>query len=76
MTGIYVTSILTQVTDITLCLQTGSKGVSGVIFRHARKVNGDFYAQGNSEVVTKRLSLNVSRCKWPSSCLITIIVWR
>jgi len=42
MTGIYVMSHPTQVTDITICLQMGGTGVSGVIFRHARKVNGDF----------------------------------
>ena len=50
--------------------------MSGVIFRHAKEVNGDFNAYANSEVVTKRLSLIVGRCKWPSSHLITRIFWR
>ena len=50
--------------------------MSWVIFRHARKVNGDFFVQAYSEVVMKRVLLSVGRCEWPSSRLISRTVRR
>jgi hypothetical protein len=43
MTDMYVTGHPSQVTDRNLCLQIGGIEVSGIIFRDARKVKGEYY---------------------------------